>query len=89
LIAATALVHDLTLATRNRVDFEKAGVKMVNPFWTEWELDRASGRCWALQVPAFIQAWDLEPDESAVLAWADAHIAPRPSSTISPRASVR
>jgi predicted nucleic acid-binding protein len=35
LIAATALVHDLTVATRNRVDFEKAGVKMVNPFWTE------------------------------------------------------
>jgi predicted nucleic acid-binding protein len=35
LIAATALVHNLTLATRNRADFEKAGVKMVNPFWTE------------------------------------------------------
>jgi len=32
LIAATALTHDLTLATRNRVDFEKAGVRMVVPF---------------------------------------------------------
>jgi len=32
LIAATALVHGLTVATRNRSDFEKAGVEMVNPF---------------------------------------------------------
>jgi predicted nucleic acid-binding protein len=32
LIAATALVHDLTVVTRNRTDFEKAGVKIVDPF---------------------------------------------------------
>ena len=32
LIAVTALVHGLTIATRNRVDFEKAGVKVVDPF---------------------------------------------------------
>jgi predicted nucleic acid-binding protein len=32
LIAATALVHGLTIATRNRSDFEKAGVKLVDPF---------------------------------------------------------
>lgn len=32
LIAATALAHDLTVATRNRVDFEKADVKVVDPF---------------------------------------------------------
>jgi hypothetical protein len=32
LIAATALVHGLTMATRNRSDFEKAGVKIVDPF---------------------------------------------------------
>lgn len=32
LIAATALVHDLTVVTRNRVDFEKAGVSIVDPF---------------------------------------------------------
>lgn len=32
LIAATALVHDLTVATRNRTDFEKAGVRVVDPF---------------------------------------------------------
>jgi predicted nucleic acid-binding protein len=32
LIAATALVHDLAVATRNRADFEKAGVEVVNPF---------------------------------------------------------
>ncbi len=32
LIAATALVHDLTVATRNRADFEKAGVRVIDPF---------------------------------------------------------
>ena len=32
LIAATALVHGLTVATRNRSDFEKAGVRIVDPF---------------------------------------------------------
>jgi predicted nucleic acid-binding protein len=32
LIAATALVHGLTVVTRNEADFKKAGVKVVNPF---------------------------------------------------------
>jgi toxin FitB len=32
LIAATALVHDLVVATRNRADFEQAGVKVLDPF---------------------------------------------------------
>lgn len=32
LIAATALVHELVVATRNRADFEKAGVQLVDPF---------------------------------------------------------
>jgi len=32
LIAATALVHDLTVVTRNRADFEKTGVGVINPF---------------------------------------------------------
>lgn len=32
LIAATALVHGLTLATRNVSDFMKARVRVVNPF---------------------------------------------------------
>jgi len=32
LIAATALLHGLIVATRNRTDFEKASVKMVDPF---------------------------------------------------------
>jgi toxin FitB len=30
-IAATALVHNLTLATRNTRDFEPMGVKLLNP----------------------------------------------------------
>jgi len=32
LIAATALTHGLIVATRNRSDFEKAGVPTVDPF---------------------------------------------------------
>jgi predicted nucleic acid-binding protein len=32
LIAATALQHQLIVVTRNRGDFEKAGVKIVDPF---------------------------------------------------------
>jgi predicted nucleic acid-binding protein len=32
LIAATALLHGLTVATRNVEDFSKAGVPTVNPF---------------------------------------------------------
>jgi len=32
LIAATALVHGLTVVTRNAADFKKAGVKILNPF---------------------------------------------------------
>ena len=31
LIAATALVHDLTVVTRNVADFEPAGVRIMNP----------------------------------------------------------
>ena len=31
-IAATALANDLAVATRNRSDFVKAGVRIVNPF---------------------------------------------------------
>jgi len=32
LIAATAMVHGLAVATRNRADFAKAGVRIVDPF---------------------------------------------------------
>ena len=32
LVAATALVHGLTVVTRNVADFKKAGVKVINPF---------------------------------------------------------
>jgi predicted nucleic acid-binding protein len=31
-IAATALVHGLTVATRNLADFEGTGVNLVNPY---------------------------------------------------------
>ena len=32
MIAATALQHDLTIATRNTRDFRKAGLKVIDPF---------------------------------------------------------
>ena len=32
LIAATAIVHGLTLVTRNTKDFERAGVALSNPW---------------------------------------------------------
>ena len=32
LVAATALVHGLTIATRNQADFRVAGVKLLDPF---------------------------------------------------------
>jgi predicted nucleic acid-binding protein len=32
LIATTALVHGLVVVSRNRADFEKAGVRIVDPF---------------------------------------------------------
>jgi toxin FitB len=32
MMAATALHHDLTIATRNTRDFAKTGVKLLNPF---------------------------------------------------------
>ena len=31
MIAATALVHGLEMATRNRTDFEKSGVRVIDP----------------------------------------------------------
>ena len=31
-IAATALIHDLTLVTRNVADFQRTGVRLLNPF---------------------------------------------------------
>jgi predicted nucleic acid-binding protein len=32
LVAATALTYGLAVATRDRSDFEKAGVRIVDPF---------------------------------------------------------
>lgn len=32
MVAATALTHRLIIATRNRADFQKAGLKIVDPF---------------------------------------------------------
>ncbi|MDP3087787.1 MAG: hypothetical protein Q8M99_06350 [Methylotenera sp.] len=33
-IAAIALIHNMTVVTRNVVDFERTGVKLENPFVT-------------------------------------------------------
>jgi predicted nucleic acid-binding protein len=35
LIAATAKVHHLTLATRNTADFQACGIDLVNPWQPE------------------------------------------------------
>ncbi len=35
LIAATALVHGMTMVTRNVADFEATGVKLINPWAAE------------------------------------------------------
>ena len=35
LLAATALVHDLGVATRNEDDFARAGVRLLNPWVAE------------------------------------------------------
>jgi len=32
LIAATARIHNLTLATRNTADFQDCGIQLVNPW---------------------------------------------------------
>jgi len=32
MIAASAITHGLTVATRNRTDFEKAGLPVIDPF---------------------------------------------------------
>ncbi len=34
LIAATALLHKIPLATRNTADFEGCGIRLINPFLT-------------------------------------------------------
>jgi predicted nucleic acid-binding protein len=40
MIAATALQHDLTIATRNTRDFSKTGAKVLDPFKSRDVLDR-------------------------------------------------
>ena len=43
LIAATALVRDLTVATRNTDDFKPFGVSLINPFLTpRWRDSRSA-----------------------------------------------
>jgi predicted nucleic acid-binding protein len=43
LIAATALVHGMTVVTRNTADFEPAGVALLNP-WQHGTLQEAKAR---------------------------------------------
>jgi hypothetical protein len=40
LVAATAMVHGLTVVTRNAADFEPTGVALPNP-WLLWPTERA------------------------------------------------
>jgi predicted nucleic acid-binding protein len=44
LIATTALLHGLTVATRNGADFAKAGVRVVDPFRTSGLRDLGTSR---------------------------------------------
>jgi hypothetical protein len=44
LIAATALVHDLAVVTRNRADFGKAGVRIIDPFTIQSVVKPGRGR---------------------------------------------
>lgn len=43
LIAAAALVHGMTVVTRNVPDFAPTGVSLFNP-WQPWTVQEASGR---------------------------------------------
>jgi predicted nucleic acid-binding protein len=43
LIAATALIHDLTVMTRNVADFENTGARVLNPFNGQGQVEE-SGR---------------------------------------------
>ena len=43
LIAATALVHGLTVVTRNAADFAPTDVSLFNP-WQPWTVQEATGR---------------------------------------------
>jgi len=43
LIAATALVHGLTVVTRNEADFTATGVPLFNP-WRRWTVQENRGR---------------------------------------------
>lgn len=43
LIAATALVHGLTVVTRNMADLAPTGVALFNP-WQPWTVQEATGR---------------------------------------------
>lgn len=57
LLAATAIVHDLTLVTRNRRDVERCGARLLDPFPADERFLRQWGSAGqrlprGLQVPA-------------------------------------
>lgn len=47
LLAATALVHGLTVVTRNEADFMPTGAPVFNP-WRPWTVQEATGRYLAI-----------------------------------------
>ena len=54
MIAATARVHDLIVATRNERDFKRLDVRILNPFKTRCRADAlASGA----EAPDFCWTW--------------------------------
>jgi len=58
LIAATALVHDLTVATRNLRDFRQAGVKVFDPFASSENARRLGKAC--VRAGNFVQFYLFE-----------------------------
>jgi hypothetical protein len=58
LIAATALVYGLVVAASSRTEFERAGVKIINPFRSSEPIGRAM---LFVSLPAFRSRSEIVP----------------------------